>query len=229
MEAQLSDIINKVGLDESNWGNAEWKSLYEHITQDTLNDAFNTHNVLQKTFPELEMITRKCKSLKRVNKKMEEQNPYKINYFKVISDFIAVRIHCQVNQIKDKLDYITNIVNSYEGSKIYIRGSSIDQPSGKYNDITQYAYVYMQEIGYIVEFQIGHEFAAYTFTTDSEIRDNPNCGEIDLWTDGFYNDVKKYILQDNNDLITKNDILQKAEKIHNNIIPTDLLSILNRL
>src|SRR5204862_7244585 len=117
------------------------------------------------------MITRKCKSMKRVKNKILEQYPNRENYFKVVCDFLAVRIHCDVNQIKDKIDYIKNIVISNNGV-FHIRGSSFDKPYGlfmddNFKDIVQYVYVYLDQIGYIIEFQIGQEFATHSFTINS--------------------------------------------------------------
>lgn len=64
---------------------------------------------------------------------MTEQSSNRENYFKVISDFLAVRIHCDVNQIKDKIDYLKEIVTSNKGY-LHIKGSSIERPYGFFMD-----------------------------------------------------------------------------------------------
>jgi len=116
---------------------------------------------------------------------MNEQQSNRKNYFKVISDFLAVRIDCDVNQIKDKIDYIKNIVTSNKGY-FHIRSSSIERlygffmESNNFRDIVQYMYAYVEQIGYIIEFQIGSEFATETFKINSALRDDPNCGKVDL-------------------------------------------------
>ena len=102
-----------------------------------------------------------------------------------------------------------------------------------FKDIIQYVYVYLDQIGYIIEFQIGSEFATHSFTINSSLRDNPNCGKIDLWTEDFYDDVKTYILNkanniEFNDIEAKHNILNKANDIHQNNTPNELLIILNK-
>ena len=235
----LKNIVKEISLNESNWNSEKWESLFDFIDQEVLTDAFEKHDLVKSIFPEIsDIATRECKSIIRVNKKMIEQPFNKENYFKVISDFLAVRIHCDVNQIKDKIDYIKAIVTSNEGY-FHIRGSSINRPYGffrdsKFKDIVQYLYVYLEQIGYIIEFQIGSKFATLSFKIHSALRDNPNCGKVDLWTKGFYNDVKTYILNKANntmfnDIEAKHNIFIKANDIHQNNIPDDLLLILNKL
>lgn len=235
-KCDLNNIIGELSLNESNWSFEKWKSLFEVITEEVLIDAFEKHDLVKETFSELkDMVTRNCKSIKRVEKKMTEQYPTKENYFKVVADFIAVRIHCQVNQIKDKIDYIKAIVHENKGS-VYIRGASDDKPYGffmdsdmKYKDITQYLYVYIEQIGYVIEFQIGHEFASYTFSIDSALRDNPDCGKVDLWNQGFYDYVKTQILNKANIVFEDNQffLLIECSNIHNHEnIPNDLIDIL---
>lgn len=236
----LNDIIKQISLNETSWNSEKWKSLFHFINQEVLNDAFEKHDLVKSIFSEIgDIIVRKCKTLARVEKKMTEQQSNRENYFKVISDFIAVRIHCNVDQIKDKIDYIKSIVNLNDGS-FYIRGSSIERQYGffmdsnKFKDIVQYMYVYLEQIGYIIEFQIGSEFATQTFKIDSELRDDPNCGKVDLWNKDFYNDVKTYILNkanniEFNDIEAKHNILIKANDIHENNISDELLAILNKI
>lgn len=227
---QLNDVIKNTSLHESNWNSEKWKSLYPLINQEVLTTAFEQHDLVKLTFPKLDIVTRNCKSIERVEKKMTEQPTNRENYFKVVSDFIAVRIHCDVDQIANKIDYIKHIV-SLDGGEIRIRGSTLDQPHGsfvnsEFVDIIQYVYVYLAQIGYVIEFQIGHEFASYTFAIDSAIRDDPDCGKVDLWNDNLYDDVKTYILNSSN---AKRNILIKATNIHQNNVPSDLIDILNKL
>lgn len=228
---QLNDVIKTTSLDESSWNSEKWQSLFPLINQEVLTTAFEQHDFVQEIFPKLDnMITRNCKSITRVEKKMTEQKPGRENYFKVVADFIAVRIHCNVDQIANKIDYIRKIV-SLDGGEIHIRGSTLKQPYGSFIncgfvDITQYVYVYLVQIGYVIEFQIGHEFASYTFAIDSAIRDDPDCGKVDLWNDNLYDDVKTYILNSSN---AKRNILIKATNIHPNSVPRDLIDILNKL
>jgi len=233
----LDNIVKEISLNELNWKSEKWESLFVFINQEILTDAFEKHELVKSIFPEInDIITRKCKTIARVEKKMKEQ----MDYFKVISDFLAVRLHCDVNQIKDKIDYIKTIVSLNKGY-FHIRGSSIERPYGffldsncNFKDIVQYMYIYLEQIGYIIEFQIGSEFATETFKIDSSLRDDPNCGKVDLWTKDFYADVKTFILNKSNNIEfnnieAKNNIFIKANDIHQNNIPDNLLFILNKL
>jgi hypothetical protein len=168
---------------------------------------------------------------------MTEQLLGKENYFKVVSDFVAVRIHCNVNEIQQKIDRIREIVLANNG-QMHVRGSSDERPYGffmntekKYIDITQYVYVFLEKVGYPIEFQIGHEFASHTFTIDSALRDNPSCGKIDLWSQNFYTDVKHYILNKANGIEpeSKIQIQAKVREIHQNHVPENLQIILNQI
>lgn len=236
--AQLADTVAQNSLHESNWGSEKWK-IWENIpiTQDILDDAFEQHALISKTFPNIGLLVqRTCKSLPRVQKKITEQRVGKENYFKVLSDFVAIRIHCELSEIQEKIDQIRDKVLQ-RGGQLQIRGSSNERPYGffwdekKYQDITQYVYVFLKEVGYPIEFQIGHQFATHTFTIDSALRDNPKCGKVDLWTDSFYQDVKKYILDKANreELSSRQALQAKAEAIHKNKVPQDLQQILNEL
>jgi hypothetical protein len=84
-------------------------------------------------------------------------------------------------------------------------------------------------VGSPIEFQIGHEFASHTFSIDSALRDDPNCGKIDLWKNNFYNDVKDYLLNKANTRqpAPKSTLQAKAEQMHDGNVPQDLQNILN--
>ena len=226
---QLKNVIKECSLHANNWKNEKWLHLIPDITQIILDDAFAQHDKLNNIFGIFE--PRRCKQITRIVQKTGEISARGGEYFKVLSDFVAGRIHCNVNEIPFILDKITQIVDSHNGV-YYIKGSTTDQPyggcqkDGKYTDITQYIYVYIEEIGYIVEFQVGHEFAALTFSIDSELRDNKNSDVVDLWTDDFYNKVKTYLLLQAN---MKDDIYNTAKKIHTGNVPTNLNLLLQKM
>ncbi len=232
------DVVKSTTLNESNWRSENWKTLWNKIDQTVLTDAFEKHDLVRSIFVDIgEIIPRNCKSISRVEKKMTEQTLGRENYFKVVCDFVAARIHCNINEIQSKIDRIREIVLA-KGGQIHVRGSSSERPYGffmnadkKYTDITQYVYVYLEKVGYPIEFQIGHEFASHTFTIDSAIRDNPNCGKVDLWSKNFYGDVRQYILNKANGIEpgSKAQIQAKAEEIHQNKIPENLQSLLNKI
>ena len=234
----LIHVINQTTLNESNWCNENWKQLWSAINQEILVDAFEKHSLVQSIFSDVgEIVTRKCKSLPRVMKKMTEQGPGRESYFKVFSDLVAGRIYCNVNEIQAKIDRIREIVLANNG-QMHIRGSSSEHPYGffinsdkKYTDITQYVYVFLKEVGYPIEFQIGHEFASHAFSINSALRDNPKCEKVDLRSKNFYEDVKNYILNkaNNREPEPKVNIQAKAEEIHQNNVPKDLQKILDSI
>jgi hypothetical protein len=99
----LTQIIEQTTLDESNWNYDAWKEAWNGIDEDVLQDAFSQHTLALSLFEGLgEISHRDCKSIDRVKQKMVEQTPGKESYFKVVSDFIAVRISCKVTEIQEK-------------------------------------------------------------------------------------------------------------------------------
>jgi hypothetical protein len=234
----LATTVKALTLDESKWKSEDWKPTWNGINQEVLNDAFNQHGIVRTLFSDLGEITqRNCKSIARVEKKMTEQSTGRENYFKVVSDFVAVRVPCEVTEIQGKIDRIREIVLA-NGGIMHVRGSSNERPYGffmtpekKYADITQYVYVFLDKVGYPLELQIGHKFASHTFTIDSALRDNPTCGKVDLWKNNFYGDVKKHILDKANgeQVASKEALITKAKDLHQGNIPEDLAQILSKI
>lgn len=234
----VAATVTELGLNEANWKAEGWKNLWSLVDQEVLNDAFNQHGSIRSIFSDLGRIdARNCKNIARVQKKMTEQPNGRENYFKVVADFDAVRISCDVTEIPEKINRIKDIVLE-QGGQMYIRGTSDERPYGfvmtankKYSDITQYVYVFLEKVGFPIEFQIGHEFAAHTFTIDSELRDDPTCGKVDLWKNNFYGEVKQYLLDKANgeQLTSKEELLAKAADLHQGNVPEELNSILNKI
>lgn len=232
----LASIVAEETLHESSWAAPKWGELLDKINQNILDDAFNQHPKVEKLLSSVgHLEIRSCKTLGRVKKKMTEQRGAE-NYFKCLTDFVAVRILCEVTEIPEKIDAIRAIILQNSG-EIYVRGSSKDNPYGlckngnKYTDITQYVYIYLRKVGYPVEIQICHKFAARTFKLNAELRDNRRCGKVDLKSKGFYMLVKQYILtkangQDPGSLEKINTI---CTEIHNGNVPQDLQQILDTL
>jgi hypothetical protein len=219
----VKNVVGSLGLGSQNWDNPKWRDTWQFLNQNVCNDAFDqlTTNLLpifEKELGSENIEKRLCKTIKRLKEK-EEQKSRGI-FFKVVSDLMAFRVLCSVKEIASKIAIIERIVKAKNGL-MYIRDS--ENNGGRYvcNDITQYVYVYFEEIGYPVEIQIGHPFAAFTFQVDSYLRDNPaERGKVvDLWTDDFYNLVKSFILADfaNNKearVAAKKLILDKAAEMH---------------
>ncbi|MBA3285137.1 MAG: hypothetical protein H0U27_08780 [Nitrosopumilus sp.] len=239
----LLDVVNKNGINQSNWGSTDWIESFNFIDQNVLNDAFNKHALINEIFKGIgDTVQRKCKTNARVQIKMEEkQRVGSENYFKVVSDFAALRIHCNLNEIMGKIDFIKKIVLENNG-QMFIRDSwdharpiSFIDSTGKFQDITQYVYVFLKEVGYPIEIQMGHQFASHTFTIDSALRDNKECGEVDLWSKDFYSKVSKYIKDKANgeqNLGDKTEIYTICKEIHEEkgkAIPEKLKEILDSI
>lgn len=236
---QLKENIHNHTLHADGWKSECWKDLIENITQDILDDAWSKHEIVQQLFETIgKIVPRKCKQLSRIIKKTDEVSKRGGEYFKVICDFVACRINCKVTDIPLKIDMIRDIVKSMNGV-VYVRGESFEYPygfcfrDGIYKDITQYVYVYIDDIGYPLEIQIGHEFASHTFTIDSALRDDPSCGLVDLWRCNFYDMVKVYILNKSNGITISDvsfyDIIETCNSMFNNNIPDNLRSILRNI
>jgi hypothetical protein len=234
----LINVVNETTLNESNWLSENWKKPWDLINQNVLNDAFEKHGLIRSLFQEIgNIIPRNCKSISRVEKKKTEQRSGNENYFKVVSDLVAARIYCNVNEIQSKIDQFRKIVAENNG-QMHVRGASDERPYGffmksekEYVDITQYIYIFLEKVEYPIEIQIGHEFAAHTFSIDSALRDNPKCGKVDLWNENFYGLVKKYIQDKANaqDPGSKDEINTVCEKIHKGDIPLELQKILSNI
>lgn len=229
----LHEIVSNLGLSQDNWSDPEWTKLFPLISQDTLDDAKSKFGYFSSVF-RFAFLVRPVKSIERVQKKMTEQSHDYKNYFKVVSDFLAFRIECDLSEMKMAIDTILS--NLDKDDIVYVRGSTQEHRYGcirdsKYVDIVQYIYVYIKSVGYIVEIQVGHPFATYTFTVDSYIRDHPRENVIDLWTDGFYDLVKQYLINQANGLnvISKDKVMLAAMKIHNDDIPEELMIILDMI
>ena len=262
-KSYLRNIVINNGLHQDTWKGKEWKDLLynclhknndNEACQKILDDAYEQSERSSEIFSKLvndhetEMIIRSPKKASRIMEKTKEVSDRGREYFKVLCDFLAYRINCNITDIPSKIDVLRDIVSSNDG-KIYVRGEQnndygyclepIDQnfPSGfterLFVDITQYVYVYLPEIGYIIEFQIGHPFAALTFTIDSALRDNPNCYLVDLWNGGFYEMMKGALLKQANGFIMngveKYDLCRVAFEIHNNSVPEKLKNILTSI
>ena len=237
-KSSVREVVKEIGLVESAWESDRWKGLWNKVSQDVLDDAFGRHRLFQSLFADIgPVVPRKCKSLARVRKKMTEQLVGGKYYFKVVSDFIAGRIQCDVPKIPEKINGLREIVQKNHGV-MFVRGSSATRPyghsrqeDGTFLDIVQYVHVFIDAIGYPAELQIGHPFAFHAFTIDSAIRENPTCGKVKLWAKGFFQDVRIYLLNKANkkDPGAKKPLFKKAAELHGGKVPEDLQRILDAL
>lgn len=235
----VAETVNELGLKETNWKAEGWKNLWSKVNQDVLDDAFSNNSVIYTTFSNLGRIEARSssKNFTRVQEKMTEQTTGRENYFKVVSDYIAARVPCDVAEICEKIDCLREIVFNH-GGIMHVRGATDENtyglcksPDKKYSDIVQFVYVWSKEIGVPIEFQIGHEFSAHTFEIDSELRD-PTCKKIDLWGNDFYPNVKNYLLDKANGrqpVFSKEELVKQADVLHNGNVPEELKSILDKI
>jgi hypothetical protein len=194
---KLASIIND-GQAFQEAASPLWAELVPLITKEVLYDAhtscqsyaniFNTNN--------LNAQARPLKTMERIVVKSQATRPDVP--FKVNSDLCALRFETyDVTEIKHIMEVLRKKVEEEQGV-FYIR-NSIEDGEGKLTDIIQYAFAFIPHIGYVVELQVGHPFAVYTFTVDSIIRDKRLAGAsvdgiVDLWDNGFYGYVKSLIL-----------------------------------
>jgi len=159
-----------------------WAELIPLITQNVLDDASRESVNYRKLFDiEIPLISRPTKTLERIL--IKQQGKQKDIAYKVNSDFSAFRIHVNPDHIKSTVEKICNIVKDHNGYYHIRNPIEID---GKIQDIVQYMFVYIPTIGYVTELQIGHPFASYTFSRDSQIRDLKMEGKsidniVDFW------------------------------------------------
>ena len=164
--------------------------LADYITQDVLHDAHVNALALASQFhveTGITLAVRTEKKLERVQAKLKHNTAFKAN-----CDFMAFRLNCNVAYIQNMVDIVYTFCKNNYGSMF--QRNYIQNDAGQYTDIVTYVYAYIPRYKYIIEFQIGHPFASYVFARDSAIRDNKDCGLIDLWDNDFYSHVKSVVL-----------------------------------
>lgn len=227
----LSTTVKELSLED--WGNEKWLTLANLITPEVIESTIPLLGSFPQLFAGLEILARPPKNLERIKKKITEQPPTSKNYFKAVSELLAGRILCEVHEIASKCEAIEEVVKK-EGGIFYYRTFNPGESKsyikeGKYVDIIQFVYVYLPKVDHIIEFQVGHPFAALTFTIDSALRDGKE-GYVDLWTDGFYGEVKTEILKKaNGGEAQTNELFVKAKNIHKGEIPEALEAILDKI
>lgn len=225
----------KYGLDEKNWSQPSWKLTWKLIDQNVLDDAHTKMAQVREIFSSLGAIESRPKSklLSRVERKQVD-GKYPNNFFRPISDLLAIRLNCQLSEIENKIIKIFTIVSS-RGGWCYVRGQNDEHPLGSYKEkgsykkVEQYVYVFFKHIGYPIEIQLNHVFASYAFTVDTEKREKSH--EVIYDTD-WGKTVKSYILAKANNLAIdkeKKDIWRQVKLAHPGGIPPALNDIIDRL
>lgn len=215
-----------------NFTSPAWKELVPLISSEVLTDAHNSYRQYEDLFYGLHEVSRPLKTMKRINIKSQstrEDVPFKVN-----SDLCAVQFRTyDIKSIKSIMTELQRRIIAEEG--IFQIRNSIEDANNNFTDIIQYAFAYVPSIGYIIEIQVGHPFAMYTFKVDSLIRDKRIDGIslegiVDLWDNGFYDYVKSAILS--NEMcksITMDDFIKVyplKEDIKNDV---ELMKILHKV
>lgn len=230
-KTKLAQIVKSSFQDlESN----RWTETLDLIDQDVLTDAFSQIDQVKQIYWS-DIQSRTCKRMARVEKK--KQIPSLDFAFKANSDFLAFRIPCHPHEIENIMFNIISITVENQGQS-HVRGK-IRNEEDQLIDIVQFVYVFLPQIGYIIEFQVGHPFAFYTFRLDTHLRNLRKEGVdtshmIDLWStkDGedwqacFYIQVRNRILNPE----PGQDVWRLyTERYADKTIDKDLWEILNQI
>jgi len=205
------------------WEIPEWEQLHANLNTAFLEDATSCMQQFSELCEnhgiKLNELRPTTKSMERVKTKFEGMAKYAessgkpLNYFKVVSDFAAATVYSPVHEIENTVARFQDLAK-VSGGWCAVRGLGQDsygyhKKGAEFKDIVQYLFVYLPEVGHVVEIQLGHPFARETFKRDSFLRENKNnLAEdqlpVDLWGDfnsetkksehDLYNEVKHYLL-----------------------------------
>lgn len=182
-------------IKESNFNQdcLDYKNIIHLITQEVVDEAHKQSEEVIKllNLTNIDSIRPMPKKITRIKSKNAKFQPD----FKLNSDFIAMRINVKPSNIVEYCEILSNNVKNLNG---YCNVRYV------INDIVAVVYIYLPQIGYITELQIGSPFCFYVFRIDTKLRDIRNGitqmsdeYKVDLWDNNFYDDVKSKILEDN--------------------------------
>ena len=191
--ARVRAIVNECGMDNMNA--EQWNTLNDMIDEDVLRGAYEAG--FKVSYPEIEevvFVRRELKTMERINVKKAMVDRPDLG-FKTNCDLMAFRMLTKdVKRIPSIVEEVVKI-NEAKGNKVHVRGSIVDESTGKMNDIIQYMYVYHADLGYLAEYQIGHPFAPYKFKHDSGVRDGkPGHYNFKKANIKLYNVIKQKLL-----------------------------------
>ena len=236
-----------------------WSEVYANVDQAALKDAHQKMSAFSSICNDygITIIPRNEKTKKRVDEKNDFANMPKnieraghVDHFKVVSDFMAGRVHCKVTEIEDTVNKFKKLASENDGWCV-VRGDGNDtygahKKNGEFKNIVQYLFVYLPKMGHVTEIQIGHEFTGLTFTIDSFLRDNKDKFSADqlpvkIWGDitkgtNLYDTVKNYLLLQSQDPenpelpAKKKECQEVAQRLYaGSAIPEDVKKIINNL
>lgn len=225
--------VARLGIGEAAWANPDWIPLAATVTQEILDDAALalTDSFYDEggAYRDLGPVTvqRRTKTVQSTAQQMQGQVPGQENYFRAVSDFHKMTIHCRVDAIAGEVVKLQERAAAHNGYS-YVRGSSPATPNGRfqneqgqYTDIVQFVYLYFPELGYPARFQVGHDFATRAFEADAQLcraRSGdapPNPDLVDLWQGDFYGHVREAILATANGVAPPpRDLLAEARALY---------------
>lgn len=169
--------------DLTDFFNAKAVVLRECISNELILDASKAMTTAYFAFEKegIHATFRPQKQLSRVNTKYEEECQSQkmskpCNFFRVISDIAAARIPCTLKEIDGMVAQIQKLAEGKDGWCV-IKGATKENPNGNFKtgnspkDIIQYIYLYLPEVGQVLEIQIGSQFAMDKFAVDSACRE----------------------------------------------------------
>ncbi|KAF2501898.1 hypothetical protein BU16DRAFT_522781 [Lophium mytilinum] len=193
-----------------------WKDLHALVEQDVLNDAhaltLQVKDLIHSAEPDLVLEPRRePKVLARFQVKasyggLDNHGNPSFSEFKAVSDCVAFRIPTGVPWMISNIQRLVAAITKLEG-KYYIKpdrnGGQVELVDGLVlrtsmsRDLCCFIYAYLPGIGHIIEFQVNHPFASFTFSRDSYLRDHPEDEDklADLWEEDFYTTVRDILVK----------------------------------
>jgi hypothetical protein len=203
--ALLSEILSSDPDAISRHTDQRWAQLSKLINADVLAEARSNGARFPKLLGEFSMVSRPVKTIERTRQKGTGTRPDVA--FKVNTDLAAFRINTSVHEVSDTVKQIHDSVREHGG--VSVSRNPIVDSNGVQTDIVDFLYVYLPSVEYLIEVQVGHPLAAYTFTQDSLLREAKNqrvedrsltdlweCTPDADWTQCFYIQARNLLLQD---------------------------------
>ncbi|KAF2808916.1 uncharacterized protein BDZ99DRAFT_477416 [Mytilinidion resinicola] len=203
-KAQLQSDIASTSSKNLNPSSPIWNTLHALVDQAVLNDAHALTaaaiNLLHTADPTLILAARASpKSLARFATKAsfgshdKHGNPSD-SAWKAVNDFIAMRMPARVPEMTLRQRQASRGRGRQARRKVVCLEDGEDSTStcaSAPKDLCCFVYAWLPAVGSIMEVQVNHPFASFTFARDSLLREHPERkGElVDMWDEGLYGAV----------------------------------------
>lgn len=184
--------------DVQSWDDPQWELLSGLISTSDLDSSVVASRKMEEFLRSIfadGTITMKPKKKTLERFAIKRQRTTYGGRFKAVSDLVAARIECDLHQIRMILRRLEDAV---AGSGLYVCRNPIFD-GHRMTDIVAFVFIWLPEIGFVTEIQVGHALALNTFHLDSALRDNPDCGYVNLWKEDYYERVRAVLLAEVND------------------------------